>query len=234
MFLSEIFDTLTYGELAQLSLGSPEYGKVTPANYPKLITNINSGLIELYKRFSLSTKDVNIDLYEHINAYTLNTEFLESNAESTQPYKYLSDSSFKPFTNDILLIEAVFNEAGDEYPINESEEEYSVFTPAYNVIQVPFAQTGNTISATYRAAPEKIPTIIDDPATTQVPLPDTFLECIVAYVVSKIHASGPAGENNQAGMYWNKFVTACELIKTEGLVQTDNALNRKLDTAGWV
>lgn len=234
MFLSEVFNALTYGELSNLSIGSLDYGKIQSQHYKKLIMNINLGLIELYKRFPLSTKDVNIDLYEHINAYTLNSAYLQSNLESTEPYKYLSDSTYKPFTDDILLIEAVFNEAGDEYPINENEEEFSVFTPSYNVVQVPFAQTNNTISVTYRASPEKIPLTITDPETTNVPISDTYLECLIAFVSNKIHASSPAGENNKAGMYYNKFIAACELIKDTGLIQKDNDLNRRLDNAGWV
>jgi hypothetical protein len=209
MFLSQIFDALTYGELSNLSLGSLEYGGVKPEHYPKLITNINSGMIELYKRFPLKTSTVPVVLVTDTTSYTIDA-------------------------TDILKIDKVVDAEGTEYPINDMDDTTSVFVPEYNLLQVPFATTGTTLTVTYRAAPVKLDLNPADPDAVNVPIPDSMLECIIAYVVSKIHASGPATDNNLAGMYYNKFHTACDFVERMGLIQTDGDTNTKFDDAGFV
>lgn len=233
MFLSQVFDALTYGELSNLALGGLEFSGVKPEHYPKLITNINSGVIELHKRFPLSTKKVTLNLLDHITTYTISTEYLVSNTNSSQPDKYLSDTEFRPFTDGVLLIDGVTGTDGTVYPINNADSEDSVYVPQYNLIQVPFAATGTVLNISYRATPNKISLNPVDPSTVEVPIPDSMLECLVAYVSSKILASGPV-EGNQAGMYYNKFIDTCNMLEQYGLVQEETETNTKLDDAGWV
>ena len=234
MFLSEVFNYLTYGELANLSLGGIETSGIQDIDQPRVITNINFALIELYSVLPLRTAQLNLQLYEHIALYTLHTDYAQTNTTSTELYRYINDSAENPFTNDVLVIDNVFSEAGDEYPINEALEEYSVFTPTYNTIQIPFSEDDNTVDIIYRGAPTLLDTTNVDPATTWVPIPYQLINCLVAYTLHKIHSSIGVGETNQAGMYYRKYQEALALVKHTGLHSVENTLNRKLDNNGWV
>jgi len=234
MFLSEVFEQLTYGELAQLSIGGLPSGGILPADYPRLVTNINAALIELYTVFPLKTSQLSLQLYEHIALYTLHSDYALSNSSSTEPYKYIIDTETAPFKNDILLVDNVFNEVGDEYPINESKEEYSVFLPSYNQIQVPFSQDENALAIVYRASPELLITSNIDPESTWVPIPYQLMSCLIAFVLNKIHSSIGSGTTSDAGMYFNKYKEEVNIVKNLGLSITETSFNEKLDTGGWV
>ena len=233
MRLQEVFDYLTYGELADYSVGGIDLGGVQDCDQPKIIASLNLGLVELYKIFPLHTAQVYLQLYDHISTYVLHSDYAESNTTSTQSIKYILDSETK-FTDNILKIDAVFNEAGDQYPINEGDEEYSVFTPSYNTLQVPFSQDENSLAIVYRAGPVKLPIIGVDAETIDVPIPDQLLESLVSFIVYKIHTSKGTGQDSQAGIYYNKFKQTVALVKDLGLSNEEHNLNKRLDLGGWV
>jgi hypothetical protein len=56
MLLSELRSYLTYGEMSQIE----------PISLPKLISHINLGVIELYKRFLVKTSEVVIQLADNL------------------------------------------------------------------------------------------------------------------------------------------------------------------------
>jgi len=234
MLLSEVFNYLTYGELGQLSVGGLEDGGIRSKDYPRIINSINLGLIELYKEFPLKTREIFVQMYDHIATYTLHTDYAVSNLTSTQPYKYIIDTANEPFTNDVLVIDGVFNEEGEEYPLNDSNQTWSVFTPSYNSIQVPFADGNNALSVIYRASPTKLDPINSDPSVTDVPIPDSLLEPLISYVVSKAFASVGGGSNNEAGLYYNKFKASLNDIKSAGILNRENYFNERLWRNGWV
>ena len=113
------------------------------------------------------------------------------------------------------------------------KEEFSVFVPSYNQIQVPFSQDDNTIDILYRAAPIALTTMIVDPATTWVPIPPQLVSALINYTLHKIHSS-IGGKESLAGMYFNKYEASIVLVKHTGLSPVENNLNEKLDTNGWV
>lgn len=53
MKLIEIFNQLTFGELAQLSMGGMDAGEINDKNYDAVLSHINLGLTALHKRFPL-------------------------------------------------------------------------------------------------------------------------------------------------------------------------------------
>ena len=71
MLLSKLFEHLTYSELSTLAIGGYDDGEVPPEDYKKIIVNANLALIELYKRFPLSVREVVIQLRSNITEYQL-------------------------------------------------------------------------------------------------------------------------------------------------------------------
>jgi hypothetical protein len=137
MKLSDVINHLELGELNLSNMGGDEEDGLNPNNFGKVISYINLGLIALYTKFPVKTKELFITPVEHITNYKLHTDYLVSNQESTAPYKYLNSSYDDPFTNDLALVERVFDELGCELPLNNSACCDSLFTPSYNVLQIP-------------------------------------------------------------------------------------------------
>jgi len=233
MLLSELFGYLTYGELQQLELGGLEDRGITDKNQAQVITNINLGLIELFKRFPLSTKEVFIQLFSHVSNYIIHSDYAVTNTASTKPDKWVLDTVVDPFVDDILMIDVVHDELGKELPLNDINKDTAVFTATYNTLQVPFATDNNSISVIYRSTPTKI-SVDADPATAWIDLPDQFTDALVNYVSSKIYTGNDTDGKNLAGVFYNKFEASVALLKRQGLVNLEEVENQRIGSNGWV
>jgi len=126
MTIQDVIDDVAQGELKQLSV------KDDPV---AVISYINLGLIELYKRFSLRTEEVVIPLSATKTIYTL--------------------------PDDCQSILEVLDEKGDWYSINDEDDALSILTPSYNTIQVPNPEDGAAISIIYSALPVRVQVTTD-------------------------------------------------------------------------
>lgn len=234
MLLSDVFDHLTYGELSQVAVGGRDSGGVQLEDYPMVISHINMGVIELYKRFPLKLSQVIIQLYSEIGTYYLDSKYAESNTSSTEPKKYIMDG-VQPFDNDVLIIDSVYDEDGQELPLNEEEMTYSVFTPTYNSIQVPFSDEANAINVVYRAAPARISKSITDPTTVDVEIPYQLLDPLLLYIGSRVHSSlNLDNASAEANNYYQKFEASCNKVLELGLSIVNQHTNVRLWRDGWV
>ena len=235
--LQDIFEQIENSELRHLYVGEANAGSIATADYPKIISHLNLGLIELYKRFSLKTRELTLQLYSHITLYKLHNDFADSDPNTSgEPYKYILDAHLEPeyrFTNDILFILNVFNEIGNEFPMNDIDVETSIYTPEPNVIQMNYPDSENTISIIYRATPVKVPTNTTD-LTYEVPLPSQFLESISAFIGYREHVGRGVGETNPEASFWfGQFLQAAGLIKHMGTYQQDTTVNMRFADNGW-
>jgi len=221
MLLSEIFNHLSDGELSQLALGNGDLQEIEAKNYRKLINYINLGLTELYKRFPIKIKEVVVQQYDHIATYYLHTKYAQTNTASTETYKYIVDYVADPFDGQVFNIEAVFDEDGQEVPLNDEELLYSIFTPQYNAIQVPYPELENALSVSYRSGPTKIDTSTTDIYNTEVDVPEYLLEPLLTYIAYKAYA-GANYSNGQEGVnIYSKFLAQCNDVDRFGLTNKD-------------
>jgi len=238
MRLIDLFKQLSYGELSQLAMGGNDAsGIIQEADYPKIIAHINLGLLELYKRFDLRREEVAIQQYDHIGRYYLDSRFAESNKDSDEPTKYIMDSAHAPFTDNVLRIERVINECGADLFINDHSKYWTVLTPTYNSVQVPWPEKENMMLVTYRAAPDVIPSVDVDLETQEVNIPLSHLEPLLLYIAARVYAAKLTinNESSSRGMeYMSKYELACKRIEDLNLVQTNNTENMKLQKMGWV
>lgn len=233
MLLSDIFDYLIHGELSQLSL--TKSGVIDVDDYPRIITNINLGLIELYKRFQLLTKNMPMDLRTTITRYNLHSNYAQTNTASAEPIKYLIDSVDEPFLDDILLITHVYDSDGIELPLNDLNAEWSVFTPSPFILEVPTLTEDISIVFSYRANPPIINyDIVTDPTEVEIALPVQFLEALTAYVAWRMFSPINVGEKAEANSYYAKFEASCALINDLGMLNMDNNRNQRFYENGWV
>lgn len=127
MTVTDVIAFARSGELKKLS--EVTYDDTT------LISYINLGLIEIYKRFNLSTKEQSIDLDDNTTIYALNS--------------------------DCMKVLNIFDENGDEYNLNDESDVLSIFEVNWNEIQVPNPDTGATISVIYMAEPTTMTAVGD-------------------------------------------------------------------------
>ena len=233
MKLSEIFEYLSQGELAQHYVAESSCGSIEPDNYHKLIPNINMALLELYKRFPVLRKDLLIQVNPLITTYPLREKFAIT---STIPAssKYILDSVQEPFKGDILLIEDVIDESGVVLYLNEDTTQYSIYTPAFDTVTIPAPESGQYLAVGYRAAPEHIPSVAIDPQEYDVLLPPVMLEALLLYVYSKYHTG--LDEQIVEGTRVNfarEFEKSVSRVEFGTLVNKTNHRNTKFISNGW-
>lgn len=233
MLLSELVEYLTYGELSNLYVSGTEEKGIRHKDLPKIISNINLGMIDLHKRFPVLYKQVNIQMHEHISDYVLDSYYAETNTESGAAYKYIKDSVNNPFSNDVIRIINVVNEDDCKYPLNTQNNPYSLFTPSYNIVQVPYPLDENIIAVEYQAYPAKIPTNTTDTENFYIEFPEVMLEALIAFVNYKIY-TGTGNDKPEAIGYYQKYEAECLRLASLGIFNSDIYENLRLESNQWV
>lgn len=234
MQLSEIFEYLMYGELANLVFSSIEEGEIKEKDRARLISNINLGLIDLHKRFPISYKALGIELFEHIGEYVLDRKYSYTMKDPSVRYHYIMDNPQEPFNNDLIKINRVLTEDGEEeYPLNAEDNNLSLFTPSYNILQVPYPIYENILMLEYQAYPAKIPLNVPDPSDYYVALPEVFLEPLISFINFKLY-TGVGVEKPEAPNYLQRYDIECKRIADLGLFNQDVRANLKLEDNQWV
>lgn len=234
MLLHTIFEQLSHGELAQLAIGNKDGAGIVPESYPAITAHLNLALTALYKIFPLRMEEAIIQQNQATNLYFLSKQFAV-NGGSDEPVKYLIDTVNKPFIDNVLKIERIVNEEGEEIPLNDINDDNSIFTPSFNSIQIPDPIDTVTVGVIYRADHTEINPINLDPKTLDVPIPNSLLEPLLFYIASRAYASVPMVDGiNQSAGYLNKFEASIQRIKNLDLVNDDEKPNQKLWNNGWV
>lgn len=236
MILKDIIDELRLGELSGANLGDNDKEGVTPYNYEKLVSYINSALTAIHSRIPLRVREVLLEEQSTITVYQLDRNFAKSNATSTAPVKYLNDLA-DPFDDAVLRVESVYNAEGTELPLDDMTANNSIFRPTLTSLQVPFPVTGNVLSVIYRANHSKL-IYSNDLAVLlnqRIELPPSYSGCIVAYVMYKYKSSFDSAESqNSATAYMALFEQLVSSLKDFGLVPENNLTITKLEQNGWV
>lgn len=202
MKLRHIIDSVKYGELTNICWKSED-------RIPAVISFINQGLTDLYTKFPLLEKQVIIQQYPQISIYRLTREFARTNYKSEQLHKYILDTPFEPFTEDILQISGVYNEDGVPIPLNDTNNPRSFYLPSYNTIQIPNANENEATFITYKAKHRYI-----EPETTdldqEVDLPPCLAEALYAYLGYKCLVSMGSTDTVQlAQIYLQRYEQLC-------------------------
>lgn len=202
MKLRHIIDSVKYGELTNISWDSPN-------RIPAIICFINQGLTDLYTRFPLLEKQVIIQQYPQISIYKLTRDFARTNHKSEQLHKYILDTPFEPFTEDILQVTGVYTEEGLSIPLNDTTNPKSFFLPSYNTIQIPNANENEATFITYKAKHNYIEPTTED-LDQEVEVPPCLAEALYAYLGYKCLVSmGSADTVQLAQLYLQRYEQLC-------------------------
>jgi hypothetical protein len=237
MILLDLLKDLTYGEFAQLKLGNLIFDNAEsepdPRQYEGLLSSVNLGLLEIYKRFMLLSREVDVQQYEEISIYMLHSKY--SQTVGTEATKYIMDTAADPFLDDVLRIEEIYDEEGNLLFMNDVTQDYSLYTPSYRTIQVPYPNNDNIMSVQYRATHPKLSyTANYDPSTVEIACPNSLHEALLYYIASRQFAGMGDTFSDKANEYYKKFENSCAMVVELGLeVQPDQA-DTAFERGGWV
>lgn len=233
MLLKDLFTTLHQGELKTLALSGSNEGGILEADYIRVIPHINQGLTELFKRFHLNRKEVIIEQSEGIATYFLDSKYAESNTASTEPIKYIKDSS-DPFLDNVLVIETIdglLNSDGEAVLFNDLSLEEKATLIKYNAIKVDNVITGNLFTVGYLKGNNHVPTLDVDIELQEVDVPPSMLTPLVHYVAHRVFAGTDMTESNNQLMLYEQ---ACQTITMYGYENVDNTQYEQFYNNGWV
>lgn len=245
MVLQDIFDQLTSGELRKTKLGgSREIGKtISEDDYFIILPAINAAILAVHKRLPIRTESVTIVHYPHITMYKLDKRYARSNTTSTAKYKYIDDSEWMPFNNNVLSIQHVYDMGGHVLPINDKNDLDTVYTPNHNTVQYPYPNdldpskvSTQTFDVVYRASIDPVPMNFEgDPEDFELDMPYYAMDPLLAFIQSRLEIGMIRGENVQAEFAaLSKFESACILIEKQSLITTETYTDTKVEDHGWI
>ena len=235
--LAQIFKDLTYGELSGLKIGEMIPGEhqsePDPSRYEQLLSSINMGLTEIYKRFFLLSREVYVELHEEISTYMLHSKY--SVTAGTEPTLYIIDTVDEPFLDDVLKIEEIYDEAGDRLGLNDVDDDLSAFTPSFRTFQVPYPNDNITYAVQYRASHPLIEWSVDmDPSLIDVAVPNSLYQALLYFVASRVHSSLGGDQGVEGNDYYQRFEASCAKVEELGLEVQSEPVNWRFDDRGWV
>lgn len=219
--LQEVFENLVYGEFAALSMA--EEGSINVKEYNRLITHVNLGVGELYKRFELKRIEIPITVVDGITLYAVGT------------------------TNEVIEILSVTTADGVEIPMGSNLAStigsVSSMTPTTLKFKDVAAQV-LTVSCKAKPLPiEAVPIdllAVYEPKDTVIELPSTYLEALLYFIASRVfNSSGIEGSVNKTPFhtgnnYYAKFEATCALLLGSGIEVEESVDNTRFTSKGFV
>ena len=189
-----------------------------------IVSYINIALTELYSMFQLRTDELVLNLKTGKTVYKL---------DGTDPDVYRDGVLYTG--NDFMAVTSAFDENG-EISINNNNDKMSVFTIAYNKIQVPYATTGEHIALVYRAAPTEVVYVDDgsgNAVDVEVELPMHMMEALLSHIGYSAYSSIDTMQEVETDKHMQRFDRACQRLEMYGLVPQDT-LDLNVDRKGFM
>lgn len=235
MNLQEFCKRLANGRLSNTNLIEDNNGLTIKLSHrTKVVDAINEGLIRLYTRFILNQKDVVISLRDHITSYRLNSLYSETlYPQDGVEIPYILDLPGEVFVNDVLKVLFVYDNDGCELPLNDVTNCKSVFTPKYDVVQVPEPVTGKLINVVYQS--KHILLSVGDPLE-EIVLPEPLYGALEAYVAHLLFADINSDDAKvKSDKQLARFEQICaEVASTDIASSTTVQTNIKFQNRGWI
>lgn len=242
MKLSEIFDHLQYGELSNLGLVDKVTGVIPESVYPKILSSVNLGVLDLHKRFVLKKGYLRIKLEEGRTMYPLKSVHQIGNKAPAGTVQFILNDGVK-YADDLLKVEKVTTEKGFVLGLNNQSCVRSVSTPQDNVLYVPgqlqreLRPKPEILTVEYRmtSKPLKICEDSFDPLCVNVELPDTHLQALLYFVASR--ANNPIGFSqstmHEGNNYNTKYENECIMLDALNFRVDEVAVNHRAGRNGW-
>jgi hypothetical protein len=232
MQISEMFRQLSLSEFSNIALGDKGAGTIRVSDQNRVILALDDGLIQLYQRFLVKEKILFLQAQEGKSFYRIHPDYAFTNTGVTDGPHYIIDNANAPFTGDFHRFLDIADEIGNRYTLNSEMSEYSLFTPEYDLLQIPRPIVGALYAVEYQALH---PTLVPDDTTQTIELPPNLVRPLRYYAASMVYGSMNTQENTAKGIeYFNKYEELCVRLEQTDLLNTSrNQALHKFDTRGF-
>ena len=204
MTVKQVIDLAKASELTGLPVASKD---------ETVLGFINLGVLELYKRFTLSVEEWIIALEDGQSYYTAPEDF--------------------------MWIIAAYGEVGMDsvqevnvLPVNEEDNPLSINTVGWNKVQVPLSVTGAYVSIIYAATPE-VYSVTDMDKTVNIP--PQMIEALLAYIGWRANSTIDTGIQTEDTVWYNRFESSCSRLEVKGFINAnDTVMTNRLNMRGFV
>lgn len=186
MRVQDVVDTARYSELA---------GVAVKDNTDAIIAFLNLGMLELFKRFPLNTKEHIVDLVEGTTIYDLPTDYMYA----LSAYGESPEDTYDGIT---------------DVPINDEDEPYSIFFPNHKQVQIPLVASGAYVSIIYVAKPESY---TSDNLDVELDLPDPLVDCLLHYIGYRAHLGVRGDGQAENNAHYTRFERSCQKARELGV-----------------
>lgn len=220
MTIQEVIDMAKFGELRNLKLGTSED--------QILVSYMNLGLVELYKRFALSIKEIIVitSQTEEI-IYSCPSDYMW--LISAYNYKVIPDNAPKknPYAEDYQL------------SINDEEDILSLRIMNWNQIKIPKGiKNDGFIRLKYAASPDATQKIIYNIDNiylqNELALPAQLIEPLLLYMGYRAYISMDTKTDTESNPYQVKFEQSCKRIEKEGMLTDDSMHMNRITDKGFI
>jgi hypothetical protein len=260
--LKEIFDDLAYGELASMAMGNATSGGLMAKEYPRIVSLINAGLLDLYTRFPFRLKEFQLHQRAGKRYYYLRPEHtgsLDSTGVATfdgdtltfdgeeiylsgftdiSPEIYIDSTVERTLENDILSITRAFKEDGTPMHINDRKYPEEVFMPELDIVSILPTVDFSTMTFHYQAAhPKIVLTEAFDPSAYMMYFPLSIKRALTLFVAAGVF-SGKAssiveGQVNLSNTYGYRYEAEIVRIRNLSLSQVMTEEPTQFESNGW-
>lgn len=204
MTVRQVIDLAKSSELSGLPVASHE---------DVIVSFINLGVIELYKRFQLKVEEYIIELQSGVDIYTMPSNYMWMIAAYGE-------------------VDARSSETVNVLPINEEDNPLSVNTVGWNKVQVPVPIDGGYISIIYNASPDTYVLAQED---IEISIPIQMIEALLAYVGYKANAAIDTGVQTEDNVWYTRFENSCNKLREYGMFNNDDMfMSKRLGMRGFV
>ena len=204
---------MTVKQVIDLAKASELTGLPAASKDETVLGFINLGVLELYKRFTLSVEEWIIALEDGKSYYTAPEDF--------------------------MWIIAAYGEVGMDsvqevnvLPVNEEDNPLSINTVGWNKVQVPLSVTGAYVSIIYAATPE-VYSITDMNKTVNIP--PQMIEALLAYIGWRANSTIDTGIQTEDTVWYNRFESSCSRLEVKGFINAnDMVMTNRLNMRGFV
>lgn len=231
--VKELFARLSYGPLTNLAISNEGAGGIIATKQAAIIHYTNEALLRLYSKFILSEKEMIIEMQDGISSYLLTSEHAFSKTDN-DAVTYIRDTVLLPYEDDLIKILAVFNSSGCRLPLNDDAACDSLFTPQFNLLQIPCVVPEATLHVIYQARHVKLsPNPINLDAI--ITFPEVLEEALLAYISHKVfsHMNGQEHAAKAAGHLANYEAICREVAEQDTVNSSISQTNTKFCDRGF-
>jgi len=235
--LQEIFNDLAYGEFAGMAVSNQKLGTITADKYPKMVSLINAGLLDLYTRFNLRTKEFNLHQRADKTVYYLRPEHV-GDPLGVDPDIYLDGTVEGGLENDIIKITKAYDDLGYIIRINDARYPDDIFLVEQDILKMKPRDPLIIVSLVYQASYPRIVITNDfDPAAIKLYFPSYLKRALMAFMAAQLYtgktSSSVEGQRNISSSFLYRYEAECARIQSLTLDYEVQEDNNQFERNGW-